>query len=390
MREVLLNLLSNAGRFTERGGVDLRLWRDQDSIMFSVADTGPGIADADRERIFRPFEQADSSLRRSHGGSGLGLSISKAFVELHGGQMWFESRLGSGTTFFIRLPIDPPVLVERDATRWLQSGWEFRQRTRPSLAPKPTTPPRFIVLEPEHTLQTLVSRYVDEAETVHAATLDDACAEFQRQPAQALLVNSAAVGATLQEIAQARKLPPGLPAIVCSIPSSHDAATSLGVSDYLVKPVSQEHLWQAAQRLGVQGGTILVVDDEADAQQLFHRMLAAARRRYRILRAGSGRAALAIMRSQKVDAVLLDMVMPDMDGLQFLEELHQDAALQGTPVIAVTGRDPGGRAVASASLGVTTAEGLSVMQLLAAVQALSGILSAVRGRDQAPPEALAG
>ncbi len=391
MREVLLNLLSNAGRFTEHGGVNVRAWQDKDSMMFSVADTGPGIADEQKRKIFQPFEQLDGSIRRTHGGSGLGLSISRAFVELHGGQMWFESQVGRGTTFFIRLPIDPPALaVNASATRWQQPEWEFRQRTRPSLAPRRAAAPRFIVVEKEDALQALVSRYVDNAETIHARDLDAACAEFQKSPAQALLVNNPSVGATLQEIHQSRKLPAGLPALVCSLPGSEEAASALGVADYLVKPVSQEQLLQATERLKLRGTTILVVDDEADAQQLFHRMLASSRRQYRVLRAGNGKDALAVLRSQHVDAVLLDMVMPEMDGFQFLGELSRDPALRQTPVLAVTGRDPAGGAVVSSSLGVTRAEGLSAPQLLACIQAISAILSPVQVRDQAQPADQAG
>ncbi len=102
IREVLLNLLSNAGRFTERGGVRICAWREGSEVAVSVADTGPGIASQDRERLFQPFQQLNGSQRRLHQGSGLGLSISKAFVELHGGRMWLDSELGSGTVFHIR------------------------------------------------------------------------------------------------------------------------------------------------------------------------------------------------------------------------------------------------------------------------------------------------
>jgi CheY-like chemotaxis protein len=391
MREVVLNLLSNAGRFTEHGGVSVKVWQEQDTMLISVADTGPGIAEEHKGRIFRPFEQVDLSIRRQHGGSGLGLSISKAFVELHGGQMWFDSQLGRGTTFFIRLPIDPPARdASTSAARWLQPGWEFRQRTRPSAAPKTGAPPRFIVVEAEDALQTLVKRYVNDAETVSAADVDAACGEFGRAPAQALLVNAPAVGAALEDLCASHKLPAGLPAIVCSIPGRHDAATSLGVSDYLMKPVSQENLLQATDRLDLPGRTILVVDDEPDAQQLFHRMLAASARDYRVLRAGNGVEALAVLRSQQVDAVLLDMVMPEMDGFQLLREMSNDPVLRHLPVIAVTGRDPAGHAVVSNSVAVTTAEGLSVMQLLEVIQAISGILSVVQARDQAPPAGPAG
>lgn len=386
MREVLLNLLSNAGRFTEHGGVHVTVRRDGDFVLFSVSDTGPGIADDQKGRIFQPFEQLDGSIRRTHGGSGLGLNISKAFVDLHGGQMWFESQLGQGTTFFIRLPIDPPPPdAHGQATRWLQPEWEFRQRTRPSLAPRAQPRPHFIIVERENALEALVQRYMDDATTVRVADLDAALAEAAASSAQCLLVNAAGVGGALHEIAGSHRLPPGLPVIVCSIPTVRDAAAALGVADYLMKPVPQEQLLAAVQRLNVPGGVILVVDDEPDAQQLFHRMLASAPGAYHVLRAAGGSEALAVLRSQHVDAVLLDMVMPEMDGFQFLAELARDAQHSATPVIAVTGRDPAGHAVVSKSLGVTTAEGLSVTQLVAAIQDISRLLSAAPMPDRAPP-----
>ena len=109
IRQVVLNLLSNAGRFTDSGGVDIRLWREGSKAVVSITDTGPGITQEDIKRLFQPFQQLDGSLKRRHKGSGLGLSISRSLVELHGGRIWVESEKGRGTTFFFSLPIDPPA-----------------------------------------------------------------------------------------------------------------------------------------------------------------------------------------------------------------------------------------------------------------------------------------
>ncbi|MBC7239835.1 MAG: HAMP domain-containing histidine kinase, partial [Chloroflexi bacterium] len=108
VRQVILNLLSNAGRFTAKGGVELRVTYYEGDVLFSVADTGPGIAPEDQQRVFEPFEQANTSLTRSAGSTGLGLSISKHFVEMHNGRMWLESELGKGTTVYFRLPVQEP------------------------------------------------------------------------------------------------------------------------------------------------------------------------------------------------------------------------------------------------------------------------------------------
>ena len=109
VREVLLNLLSNAGRFTERGGVRVRIWQEGNDVVVSVADTGAGIAAEDLGKLFQPFQQLDSTIRRRYGGTGLGLSISKRFIELHGGKIWVESKEGIGTTFSFCLPISLPM-----------------------------------------------------------------------------------------------------------------------------------------------------------------------------------------------------------------------------------------------------------------------------------------
>ena len=110
IREVLLNLLGNAGRYTERGGVLVRVWQELGELLTSVQDTGPGIAPTEIDKLFQPFQQLDGSIRQRFGGSGLGLSISKRFIELHGGKIWVESQPGTGTTFSFRLPIElqPP------------------------------------------------------------------------------------------------------------------------------------------------------------------------------------------------------------------------------------------------------------------------------------------
>jgi signal transduction histidine kinase len=106
IKQVIFNLLSNAVKFTPRGGeVDVSAARDNGEVKISVADTGPGIAPEDRERIFEEFRQAETSKAQSHEGTGLGLALSKRLVELHGGRLWLESELGSGSTFVFTLPV---------------------------------------------------------------------------------------------------------------------------------------------------------------------------------------------------------------------------------------------------------------------------------------------
>jgi len=384
IREVLLNLLTNAARYTEQGGVRLRAWRDEKDIVVSIADTGPGIAPEDAGKLFAPFQQLDGSIRRRYGGSGLGLAISKDFVDLHGGRMWLESELGQGATFFFRLPIDPPVPVEAQAWRWLNPNWEYEQRSHPALAPAPSVRPRLVVAEEGAALQRLLTRYLGSYEIAPVSSLEEAAAELAHRPAQALLLNDVSVAQGLQRLAAVDCLPPGTPAVICSVPGTSNAAAALGISGYLVKPVSREQLLAALDRLQLRGKTVLLVDDDPETVRLFWRILASSERGYRVLTAGDGERALSILRSQRPDALLLDLVMPEMDGFRLLETRNQDPTLREIPAIVLSAQDPLGQPVVTSALAVTQAGGLSAQQLLAYVEATRRIF-APGGLAAAPP-----
>lgn len=375
LREVLLNLLSNAGRFTERGGVRVEARVTDHEVTVSVADTGSGTALEDQSRLFQPFQQVDGSIRRRFGGSGLGLSISKHFVEMHGGIMWMDSTPGKGTTIYFQLPMDSPTSPATAALRWLNPEWEFRQRTRPALAPVPIIKPRVVVVEQGTVLQRLLRRYWGETEIAHVKTLSEATDELAHRPARALLVNDLAVGAAIEHIRQANVLPAGIPALVCALPGEAQAAQTLGVEGYLVKPISHAALLEALDQLGIVEGTVLLVDDEQDAIQLFWRMLASSGRGYRVLTANTGERALGILRSERPDVILLDLVMPGTDGFHLLALREQEAAWRDIPVIVMSARDPSGHAIAVSSLGVVHGGGLTVPQLLAHIQMVTGPLA---------------
>ncbi len=364
VREVVLNLLSNAGRFTELGGVCLRAWREEGDVVVSVADTGPGIDPRDQDLLFRPFEQLDGTIGRRHGGTGLGLAISKSFVELHGGRMWLESKRGAGTTFYFRLPVDPPAPLEEPAARWLRPDWAFEERTHPPLARPPEVRPRLVVLEAGDTLRRLLGRYLDGVEIVPAATLEQAGQELARTPAQALLVNDPSVTGALEQLTASGVLPYGTPAILCSIPGLHEAAGALGISEYLVKPVGRDALVAALERLRLPRRTVLVVDDEPEAQRLFWRMLASGEPSYRVLTASNGREALDMLREVRPDALLLDLLMPEMDGFQLLAAKNADPALRDIPVVVISAQDPAGQAIVTNAVAITRGGGLAMSHVL--------------------------
>jgi signal transduction histidine kinase/CheY-like chemotaxis protein len=380
IRQVIINLLSNAGRFTEQGGVLVSCRVEGEEVLLGVADNGPGIAEKDQDRIFEPFQQANTTIRRQYGGSGLGLTISRQFVEMHGGRMWLESNLGEGTTITFSLPLSGPGgLEDADGGRQLlramvpddETG--YRVRTRRSQAPTPTPGERYVVVDAEKNLQRLLARYLPDVRIEEAADLARAVEILNQSPAQALLLNLPYSAG--QPVLSSVRLPLGTPAVTCWLPGEHEAASRLGAVDYLVKPLSGEKVLEAIERLGSPVRTVLVVDDEEDELHLFARHLESAERGYTILQVTNGQRALSMLRSRHPDVMLLDLNMPGMDGFQVMEEKLRDPAIREIPVIIVSARDPAGDPILSDTFSVTHSGGLTQRNLIACIQAVGEVLA---------------
>jgi CheY-like chemotaxis protein len=223
-------------------------------------------------------------------------------------------------------------------------------------------------------MERLLARYLDGVETIPCADLEAAAADLAQTPAQALLINDLHIGESLERLNETPLLPYDVPAIVCSVPVTEDVAGLTGADGYLVKPISREALLAALDGVGPVR-KVLIVDDEPDALQLFSRMLAESERGYQVLRASNGRQALQRVEHERPDVILLDLVMPDMDGFQVLARKRTDPLLKDIPIILISARDPQGQPIVSSGIAATLPRGLSVQQLLAAIRALMTILS---------------
>jgi signal transduction histidine kinase/CheY-like chemotaxis protein len=382
IRQVILNLLSNAGRFAEDGGAEVVAQADGPNVVVRVSDTGPGIARDKVNRLFEPFQQGDPSIRRRYGGTGLGLSISKRFVEMHGGRIWIESELGVGTTVAFCLPLYDTLMGAQDASRWLHPAQEEKGvRTRPSLVPLKEPASRILVVEEGRTLCRLISRYLEGFEPVPWSDLEGLGQAVESLAATAVVVNEGAMGKASEVV---RMLPGSsfdIPIVSCWVPEDEENPAPSGTLGYLVKPVARDALLSAIHRVAPGARSILLADDDSEARQLFGRMLTSDGSGYSILQAEDGESTLRLLRERRPDLLLLDLVMPNGDGFSVLEAKMGDPDLIQIPVLVLSAKDPERELIVSQTLTVRRPGGLSAKDLMLSLEAITG---ALRPRFRAP------
>ncbi len=386
IRQVILNLLSNAGRFTERGGVRLTARQEGAAVTISVADTGRGIPPADLPKLFMPFQQLDAG--HSRGGSGLGLNISKRFVEMHGGRMWAESTPGQGATFYFQLPISPQMSGEPASAgyrRWFSGldSPEPRVRTRPSRLSHEDSPPRLLVLEHGDTLRHILEHYLVGCELAAVREIEEAEAEMRRAPALAVVAHQSPRSAGAYPLGRLAELPYRTPVFGCQL--AGDDADQPPAAAYLTKPVTREMLVKALAQLDRPIRQVLLVDDEPEILRLFARMLSSLDAPPQTWRAPTGRRALALLRQHRPDVMILDLVMPDMDGFAVLREKAADPTICDIPVIITSSLDPSRGPVLAESLSLQLQGGLAAADIANSIRALCELFAMQPRRDPAPP-----
>lgn len=339
IRQVLFNLLNNAARFTTLGSVAVEVCSRGETVLFSVADTGAGIAAQDLPRVFEEFSQIDGSMRRRHGGAGIGLSISKEFVELHGGSIWAESEVGRGSTFYFSLPVAGAVPETAPTLRIPESG-------RPVLARVGQEPVLLVVTDSPYS-GALLTRYARRCRTVVVPSLAQARQVAGQIMPQVVIVDHAQNGVdegSLETLAKEWDLP-NTAFVCCSLPGEDRLRHEVAADGYLIKPVSLDSLRDLLRQFGETAEKVLVVDDEPDFVRMMRRMLADPLRRYEVDTASTGREALAIMRRRKPDLVLLDLVLPDISGYQVIQEVRARPSWRDITLVAVSGQDAYGQEV---------------------------------------------
>jgi signal transduction histidine kinase/DNA-binding response OmpR family regulator len=339
VRQGLFNLLSNACKFTREGTITLRVVRQKEDdgewVLFQVCDTGIGITPEQVGRLFEAFTQADNSTTRLYGGTGLGLNITRKFCQLLGGDVSVESEPGKGSTFTIRLPLVAAGKPERE---------DKASDSEQALPPRQRGQKVVLVIDDDRTSRDLIIRHLTRegfATVVAEGGKEGIRLAREQKPDIITLdimmpeMDGWAVLAALKAEPQLRDIP----VIMHTILDQKEMAFALGVSDYLMKPVSREQLASILDRYRGGGGRkkILIVDDDEPTRQLMVYLLES--KGYMTLEAENGFAALERVKEEIPHLIFLDLMMPGMDGFAFLEELHRVAEWQAIPIVVITAMD---------------------------------------------------
>lgn len=332
LRQVLLNLINNAVKFTSKGSVSLRLVESADTVSITVQDTGLGIPLDEQQAIFDEFRQSERSIARGYGGLGLGLAICKRLIDMHGGIITVHStgEEGSGSAFTVTLPTVQPSLEKQSLDKPLSA-----KPTVLIFTSRPSTSERLRDCLHQRGFDVQVAQIQDEIDwrsQLGTQSPDAIVLDVSTDPALGWQV--------LKEIKSSQILS-GIPVMFFSTSQFEGSLFEL---DYLTKPIEISELTKALDQHWLMTGanratrTILVVDDEPDTLEMHARIVQAHSASNRVLKARNGREALELLHREIVDLVLLDLQMPEMDGFQVLEAMRVEESTRKVPVIVVTGK----------------------------------------------------
>ncbi|MHB0874606.1 MAG: ATP-binding response regulator [Anaerolineae bacterium] len=332
IRQVLLNLLNNAIRFTDAGHIDVSARPIEGEVEIAVADTGVGIAPDDQAIIFDEFAQADIPIMNSRGGAGLGLALCKQVVQLHGGRIAVESEVGKGSTFRFTIPVLEGGKARSRLTYQRSGAWQ---------PPLPANPlgKSLIILAPDEGSGRIVARHVDGYRSLVLTSLDHFPEVVEvEHPAGVVLVQDPLTGSAIASAAQVWDLSrrPDLGVIECDLPMEALAKRYLGIAGYLVKPIQPEDLIPHLGDRSQPPVSCLIVDDDPGFRSLIQRAIGAISP-HSECRDCAADQALSLLREQRFDWLLLDLMMPGHDGLSLLRDARQHFLLEHTRVIVITG-----------------------------------------------------
>jgi GAF domain-containing protein/DNA-binding response OmpR family regulator len=337
LRQALLNLASNANKFTEQGSVTVTARPQQlhgrDWITVAVTDTGIGMTEEQIGKLFQEFSQASSSTASKYGGTGLGLAISRHFCRMMGGDITVESAPGVGSTFTIRLP------------RNVQSEPLAAQAHVPPVDPATgqAQAPLVLVVDDDATARELVERHLQRSgfAVVTARGGQEGLRLIRELRPAAVTLDIMMPDLDGWTVLAAVKGDPELatiPVVLMSIVDQKNRGYALGAAEYLVKPVDRAKLVETLTRIcGADGGRVLLVDDDEMVRRAVRHALEPLG--WEVSEAGDGRLAIEALAAARPEVIILDLMMPNMDGFELLDELRSRAEWRDIPVVVITAKD---------------------------------------------------
>jgi PAS domain S-box-containing protein len=337
VRQSLFNLLSNASKFTEKGTITLdaeTISKDGARwIAFRVADTGIGMTPEQLDKLFQPFVQADASTSRKYGGTGLGMTITQLFIKMMGGEMNVASKPGTGTTFTVLLPVEvkapPPAEVPQP------------EAAEPIFLPGANT---VLVIEDDPGARDLLTRFLTkEGYRVETASGGEAGLRRARELHPDIITLDVMMPdmdgwAVLSELKADPELA-DIPVVMLTIVDNKNLGYALGAADYLTKPIQRDRLLAILAKYcpPSEPATVLVVEDDIATREVIRHLLEKAG--IQVAEAENGRVALERLAERQPGLILLDLMMPEMDGFQFVDHVRQHEAWRAIPIVVVTAKD---------------------------------------------------
>jgi signal transduction histidine kinase/CheY-like chemotaxis protein len=335
IRQVLFNLLSNASKFTENGTISLQVkkqWiKEVEWVSFAITDTGIGISREQQKKLFKAFSQVDASTTRKYGGTGLGLLITKRFTEMLGGKVSIESELGKGTTFVVQFPTK---MASRQIIPELEQALPVLKDKQPTI----------LIIDDDENVRDLLSRHIKQLgyQVVTAQSgLEGLQLAHQIKPQLITLdvmmpqMDGWAVLAELKDDSRVKHIP----VIMLSMIENHELGYSLGAAEYLLKPVDQHQIAQVLNKysLSSRHRKVLVIEDDMMIRDMMKHMLH--KYDWEVISANNGKVGLEKVQTQQPDIILLDLMMPEMDGYEFISRLREQKQQRKIPIIVLTAKD---------------------------------------------------
>jgi CheY-like chemotaxis protein/anti-sigma regulatory factor (Ser/Thr protein kinase) len=338
LRQALLNLLSNAGKFTRDGRVSLEVTVDRqgasEELVFRVKDTGIGMGRETIRRLFEPFQQADAGTSRRFGGTGLGLALTRRLARIMGGEVTVESELGQGSVFTLRLPrqarpgFDANVAEVKEAERDSGAGGKGL----------------VLVIDDDANARDLLKRVLAKEgfRSEVAASSEEGLRLARLLQPTAITLDVMMPQMDGWTVLHALKTDPAtrdIPVIMVTMIDNRNLGYALGASDYLTKPIDREQLARVLRKYVCEDPPcpVLIVDDDPETRRVLRSLLE--RQGWQVTEAADGEEALERVAEHAPELILLDLMMPGMDGFEFSEVLRRNPEWRRIPLVVLTARD---------------------------------------------------